>query len=232
MKKIALIILLFPCFLVAQEDKVEKEKKRTSFFVSTSQGISTVFKEALSNTTKKTYPLKTGYAFSLGTGISIISKKGKSLSDIRLVYKSFSNGIDNIVSPQSPNGVSSKTSSERYNYLALGYHYSRFIWKIKDYKTFFTAGIEFSYILNRKIKVRHDDYSTNLTVKGSNISNNVVVLTPPTFLLGYGVDLGKGISNIGTTSRVSLYLTLDQTIVFSSPANQYFTTRLNYQLIF
>ena len=194
--------------------------------------MSFVYKEAWSNTREKTYDTKLGYGFAFASGISIKPKKGKSFSDIKLTYRSYSNGIENIVVPQSTKS-SSKLSIDRFNYLGLGYQYSRYIKTIKGYNMFFSAGLEFSYILNRKLKLNYTDSSLKIKEKGKNISNNYGISIPPTFTLAYGVELDKGLLSVGKTTRLSFSLTFDKSIVpIASPSNQYIAPMINYQLVF
>lgn len=217
--------MLFPIVALAQ-----KEEKRTSFFVSTNQGISILRKEALSNTTAKTFPTKPAYAFSYGVGLSIKSKRGKSFSDIRMKYSSDGHGFLNA---QDGNVTSSKKSTDRTNYLSIGYQYSRYIMSIKNYRTFLSVGADFSYILNRNFKLKYDDRTVKIKTKGKNISNNFVIAAPIRLSIGYGVEFNKGIFIIGSKSRLTLNLTLNKMILpFAPSSNQYFGTNLTYQILF
>lgn len=228
MKKVVFII----AFMTSTTLLAQEKDNRAAIFVSTSHGISIVKKEAWSNTQDKTYPLTSGFAYTFSSGISIQSKSGNRFSDIRLTYRSYGNGMQNIVSPQSMNDESSKTSRDRFNYLGIGYQYAHYLFKIKNFNTFLSAGLELSYILNRKMKLKYANDELTITEKGKNISENVVLITPPTFYLEYGLDLEKGIYGLGQTSRVSLNITLDQAIFKkSSPSNQYIGALLKYQII-
>lgn len=221
-----------PVVLLAQDTK--KEEKRLSILVGTSQGISFMHKEAKSNTYKKTFESSLGYAFNYGAGISITSKSGKAFSEVIVKYSSYSNEIKGIVDVNSKSGYSDKTSYDRFNYLTLDYRYSRYVKTISDYNTFFSIGIQTSYIWNEKKTLSYDNSSEVIRTKGGDFSNNFVILTSPTFLISYGAEFNKGIMNIGKKSRLSLDITYD-TFGFgliSSPSNQYSSMIINYRILF
>lgn len=221
-----------PVILFAQDTK--KEEKRLSILVGTSQGISFMHKEAKSNTYKKTFESSFGYAFSYGAGISVASKNRKAFSEIIIKYNSYSNGIKGIVDVSSKSGYSDKTSYDRFNYLTLDYRYSRYVKTISDYNTFFSVGIQASYIWNEKKSLKYEKSNEIIRTKGGNFSNNFVILSSPTFLISYGAEFNKGIMNIGKKSRLSLDITYD-TFAFglmSSPSNQYSSMLINYRILF
>lgn len=224
MKKIFFILILLPSIIWGQEEK------RTSLFFSITQGVSYLNKEALSNSRDKTFPVTFGYAYSLGAGLSIKSTKGKSFSDIKMSYRSYGNGF---LSAQDATGTSSKRSTDRFNYLSIGYQYARYVKTLKNFNTFFSLGVEFSYILNRKMKLNYDNRTLKIKTKGKDISTNYGITTPSTFSLGYGIELDKGVLNVGKQSRLSFNLALDQALFqSSSPSHQYFGAYLCYQMLF
>ena len=143
----------------------ETKSKILSLIVGTSQGVSFAYKEAKSNTTNKTFLLTPGYAYSHNRGISIRSKNGKAFSDLVLKYKSVQNGIKGIVDLSSATGYSSRTSYERLNYIAIDYRYSRYVKTLKKLNTFFSVGIEASYILNEKKKLKYENGSRTIKKK-------------------------------------------------------------------
>jgi len=223
------MMVLLPSLLVAQEGK-----RKNSFFIGTSQGISFLNKEAWSNTTDKTFNTGLGYAYKFEGGYSMLSKSGKSVNDLSLGFGSRSNTVDIIDSRIIAEGKTVNSSIDRYNFLELKYAYSYYVKTIKDYKTFFSAGIQFAYILNQKTKVNFFDGKTTLKKKASQISGNYVVTSSPTFIFSYGVDLDHNIFGNGRGSRLSLDFTCDYSALGlrSSPANQYFGTYINYRILF
>ncbi len=224
MKNILFILLFIPSVIFGQQEN------RKSFFVSTAHGTSSVYKEAFSHTTEKTYQMSIGYGYSVATGLSFKSKKGQGFSDVKLVYRSYSNGI---LAIQDVNGNSTKTSRERFNYLGLGYLYGRYIKTIKNYHTFVNLGLELSYILNRKTTLNFDDRTIKVTKKGTDISNNYGISAPATFTIGYGLELDKGLFRLGQLSRLSLNASIDQPLFpISSPTNQYLGANIRYQILF
>jgi hypothetical protein len=229
--KYTLIILFFsPLLLIAQEESAEE--KRLSLLIGTSQGVSFMYKEALSNTVDKTFKTTAGYAFSYGGGISITSKSKKAFSEIIAHYRSYNNGIKEVVDINSGSGYSSKMSYNRFNYFALEYQYSRYIKTIKDFNSFFSVGVQTSYILNEKKKLNYENSSEVIKIEGKNFSNNFFILTSPTFILSYGTEFNKGIMNIGEKSRVSINFTYDIFLnIESSPSNQYLSTMISYRLL-
>jgi len=233
MKFLFIIPLLIPAILFAQEEK-NNEKKRLSFLTGTSQGISFMYKEAKSNTTDKIFEATPCYTFSYGGGISIASKSGKAFSEIIVNYRSYSNVIKEIVDINSTAGYSSKTSYNRFNYLTLDYRCSRYVKIIRDFNTFFSVGIQASYILNEKKKLNYENSSEVIKTKGKNISDNLVIPTFPTLLLSYGLEFNKGIMKMGQKSRLNIDFTYDTFLfgIISSPSNQYFSTMVNYRILF
>jgi len=231
MKYILIFLILIPSILFAQEKK--DENKRIYLLFGTSQGVSFMNKEANSNTTKKTFEVSPGYAFSYGAGINITSKSGKSFSEITVNYRSLSNGIKNSVDVNAEKGFSSKTSYDRFNYLTLDYRYSKYVKTIGELTTFFSLGIQSSYILNEKKTLNYEESSRVIKTKGKEISDDFVISTTPTFLLSYGAEFNKGILNVGSKSRLSLDFTYDSFLlgIASSPSNQYFSTMINYRLM-
>jgi len=232
MKYTLILLLCIPSLLFAQEK--ESENKRISFLIGTSQGVSFVHREAKSNTNLKTFDVTPGYAFSFGGGVNILSKSRKSFSEITLNYRSYGNGIKNIVDVSAANGYSSKLSYDRFNYLSLEYRYSRYVKTIKDYNTFFSLGMQASYILNEKKNLNYDDGSKLIKTKGKDFSGNDAITTTPTFLLSYGVEFDNGLFGIGRKSHLSLDFTYDWFLLglSSNPSNQYFSSLINYKLIF
>jgi len=75
---------------------------------------------------------------------------------------------------------------------------------------------------------------TTVKKKASQISENYVLTTSPTFILSYGVDLDHNIFGNSRGSRLSLDFTYDYAALglMSSPANQYFGTYINYRILF
>ena len=72
------------------------------------------------------------------------------------------------------NDESSKTSRDRFNYLGIGYQYAHYLFKIKNFNTFLSAGLELSYILNRKMKLKYANDELTITEKGKNISKDFI----------------------------------------------------------
>jgi len=240
MKYIATIILLIPTLLFAQNES--DMKKRLSILTGTSQGISFLRKETFSHTTKKTFPVTPGYTYLFFGGVNIDAKKGNSFSELKLAYHSKSNGIDSIIDIDSPTGVSPHTSRDRFKYLSLSYRYSRYIKessffnafkKTNTYKTFYSAEVQVSYILNQRKTLNYENGSTVMNTKGKNISDNFILPTSPTFILSYGIEFNKGILNVGKKSRLSIDFAFDTFTfgIISSPSNQYFSTMLSYRLL-
>jgi len=226
---IILVLAFLPGLLVAQD-----KTRKNSFFIGTSQGLSFVTKEAFSNTTNKTFNMGPGYAYKLEAGLSIPTKSGKYLSEISLGYRSCSSSIDLIDSRIIAEGKPRKSSHERTNFLEAKYAFSYYVKTIKDYKTFFSAGIQLSYILNQNTKVNYFDGSTTVKKKASQISGNYVLTSSPTFILSYGVDLDHNIFGNSRGSRLSLDFTYDYAALglMSSPTNQYLGTYINYRIMF
>ena len=229
MKHILVILMLIPGILVAQESD-----KRLSWLIGSSQGVSFMHKEAKSNTSKKTYASTPGYAYSYYGGISIDAKNGKAFSELTASYRSAQNGIKGIVDVEANSGYSFKTSYDRYNYLSLEYRYSRYVKTFNNFHTFFSLGMGVSYIINEKHKLNYNSRSAKVEVKGKNISNNFALLSSPTFAFSYGTEFGKGLLGIGKKSRLSLDFSYDMFAldITSSPSNHYFSTLLNYRLLF
>ncbi len=231
MKYILALFLLLPTHIFAQQET--PKERRTNLFISVSQGLSFMHREALSNTSNKTFSTSPGYAYTLATGVNILSKRRRDFSQITIDYRSSSNAIKNIVDPSSALGTSSRTSYNRFNFFSLTYRYSRYFKTIKDLNTFFGLGIQASYILNERKKLNYENRSITITTDGRNFSENFVIMTSPTFIFSYGVQFDKKIM-IWKKSQISLDLFWD---IFSfgiirSPANQYFATMLSYKLFF
>jgi hypothetical protein len=222
--KLLLLVMLIPAVIWAQNEK------RLSVVTGTTQGISFMHKEALSNTNKKTFNTSAGYAYSYFAGITVKSRSGKAFSDILLGYKSYSNGLKGVVDINSSTGFSDRRSVDRFNYITLEYRYSRYIKTIKDYNTFFSAGLQASYILNEKKRIRYNNGDETIRTSGKNISNNFVLFTSPTLILSYGVEFDTGVWRIGKKSRLSLDFTYD--MFMTSPSNKYIGTMVNYKLLF
>jgi hypothetical protein len=235
--KIAFILFVLPTILMAQE---QQSKKRNSFFAGTSQGISFLKKEALSNTDKNTFDTTPGYAYSYNFGVSIDSKSKKSFSEISLGYRSFSNGFKGTIDLNTSTGISAKTSRDRFNFLTLEYRYSRYIKTINEYNTFFSIGIQTNYIINRKVKLNLEDSKTKIVTKGKNISSNYVLNTSPTLMFSYGLELDKLPFSIkkcickSLRQRLSLDVSYDLYAlnIISSPANSYVGVAINYRVLF
>ena len=233
-KNISLILLLIPTMLFAQE-----KKKRTSLFVGTSQGITFMNKEARSNTYKSTFSTTPGYAYSCNLGLSIRSKREKGFSDISLGYRSNSNGFKGAIDPKSPSGKSSKISYDRFNFLSLEYRYSRYVPTFKNLKTFFGAGIQFGYILNRKVNLKLEDSKTKIVTKAKNISENFGANTSPTFVFSYGAEFDKWIFSSNENSkkiyqRLSFDISYDWYAfnIINSPSSAYLGLAINYKVLF
>ncbi|AUC15929.1 hypothetical protein BTO06_12550 [Tenacibaculum sp. SZ-18] len=175
-----------------------------------------------------------GYAYSYGGGVSIISKSKKAFSDIMLNYRSYSNGIKGIVDINTPSGYSTKTSFDRFNYLSLEYRYSRYVKTIKDLNTFFSVGIQASYLLNVRKRLNYENSSEVIKIEGKNISENDVLQTSPTFIFSYGTEFNSGILKAGKKSRLSIDFTFDtfRLGIQSSPSNQYYSIMINYRILF
>ncbi|GEM_PF-5511981 len=220
-----LIIALLITILADAQDK-----RRLSVVAGTTQGVSFMYKEAHSNTSKKTFNTSAGYAYSYFAGISVKSRSGKAFSDLLIGYRSYSNGLSGVVDVNSATGFSNKRSVDRLNYLTLEYRYSRYVKTIKDYNTFFSAGLQASYILNEKRRIRYSNGDETIRTSGKNISNNFVLFTSPTLILSYGVEFDSGIWRIGNKSRLSLDFTYD--MFMTSPSNKYVGTMINYKLLF
>ena len=223
--KLITILIVLPFTLLSQGFT-----KRISYVLGTSQGISVMRKEAFSNTKFKTYDTGMGYAYNYFGGLNITSKNKKAFSEIYLGYKSYSNTIKGIVDVNSSSGFSSRNSLDRYNYLSLEYRYSRYFKTIKDYKTFFSLGLQASYIINEKKHLNYSNSKKNITIKGRNLSNNFVITTTPTFIASYGIDLDKGVFGIGSKTRLNLDVTYD--MYFNTPSNQYFGVLMCYKILF
>ncbi len=232
MKYILIFLILIPSIIFAQEKK--DENKRIFLLFGTSQGLSFMYKEAKSNTIKKTFEVSPFYAFSYGGGINFTTKSGKSFSEITVNYRSNSNGIKNIVDVNTENGYSSKTSYDRFNYLTLDYRYSIYVKTIREFNTFFSIGIQSSFILSEKKKLNYEESSQVIKTKGKELSDDFVISTTPTFLFSYGAEFNKGILNVGSKSRLSLDFTYDNFLlgISSSPSNQYLSPMINYRLMF
>lgn len=229
MYKILLLLVLLPATLFAQETK-----RKNTFFLSTSQGITFLRKESFSNTTLKTFNTGIGYAYKFEGGYSILSKSGKSFSDIAIGINSCSNRVDIVDSRTIAEGKPVEPSTDRFNLLEFKYSYSRYVRTIKKFPTFFSVGVQFSYILNQRTTVNYFDGQSVVTKKGSNISNNYVITTSPTLLFSYGVDLENHLFRFVKKSRLSLDFTYDMHALglMSSPANQYSGIYLTYQVHF
>jgi len=226
---IIILLVLLPSILLGQE-----QTRKNSFFIGTSQGLSFLNKEAHSNTTKKTFNTGLGYAYKIEAGLSLPSKSGKSFSEIALGYSSNSNSVDIIDSRIIAKGKPTKTSHDRYNFLEAKYVFSYYVKTIKNYKTFFSAGIQLAYILDQSTKVNFFDGKTTVKKKASNISDNMLVTTSPSFIFSYGLDMDKNIFGNDRGSRLSVDFTYDFFALglMTSPANQYFGTYVNYRILF
>lgn len=234
-KTLGLIFLLMPISLFAQN-----KEKRFFFQAGTTQGISFLNKEALSNTHKSTFNNTVGYAYSYNLGISILSKNKRRFSDIILGYKSNSNGFKGAIDPTSESGKSSRISYDRFNLLSLEYRYSRYIPTFKNQKTFFSGGVQFSYALNRKMNLRFDNSSTKIVTKAKNISDNFILNTSPTFIFSYGFEFDGSVFGCGkqhsskNKQRLSFDISYDWYAfnLIKSPINAYFGMAINYKILF
>ena len=234
MKALAITTLfLIPNLILSQEvsdDSVEKHK--SSYFIGLSQGISFLTAEAFSNTNRETFKTKPGYGYKLETGFSFMSKSGNRFSDLSVGYNSSANAVD-ILDSRLGAGQKTKTSKDRYNFLSVKYICSRYIGKTKKLNPFLSAGIQFSYLLNQRTKVNFYNDPIIVKKKASQISENYVLSTSPTFLLSYGVEFDKKTLHVGEGSRLSFDFTYDffGWGVFTSPSNHYLGIYTNFHLL-
>ena len=222
------ILLLFPVIFFAQ-----KKDSNNAFFVGTSQGITFLLKESFSNTTKETFATGLGYAYKIEAGYSFVSKTRKFASDISVGVRSVANSVDIVDTRKTAMGQPQKSSYDRYDFLMFKYAFSHYVKTFKDYNTFFSVGIELSYILSQRTKLYFFDGKTTVKKNSSQISRNYFITTSPTFLCSYGIEFDKKIFNIGSGSRLSIDFTYDWYALglITTPSNQYFGCFLNYRML-
>lgn len=227
-----LTFALIPALLSGQDETVNQ--KRWSYLFETSHGLSSMYREAKSNTNVKTFEVTPSYTYSYNVGINKPAKNKNYFSTLTLGYSSVAHGVNGIVDIQSPTGFSSNTSYNRTNFLTIGYRRSRYVHTFSDWNSFFGLGLDFSYVLNETNKLNFEQRSAWVRTKGKDISYNVVLPTSPAISISYGVEFDRGLFNLGGQSRLRLEIARDMYLFGfrASPANQYNVAQLSYGLQF